>query len=201
MSIGVPGCRLDGTAAAAEEQVAYVVGCAAPPVRELTDPVTRLRQEGWQVHVVLTPTAASWVKAGELEKLSGNPVLVEQGAPGEVKPLPRADAVLAAPLTFNTLNKVASGISDTLAARMLNEMLCFGVPMVFAPCVNSVFRQHPVYKTNVERLASCGVEFLVPSSITTRGSDGHVAFDWEAVVSALHECHNTPAWSRFSNVD
>jgi hypothetical protein len=35
--------------------------------------------------------------------------------------VPEADAVLAAPLTFNTINKWAAGISDTLALGLLSS--------------------------------------------------------------------------------
>jgi phosphopantothenoylcysteine decarboxylase len=43
---------------------------------------------------------------------------------------PDADAILAAPLPFNTINKWAVGISDTLALGLLNELLVDGPPSV-----------------------------------------------------------------------
>ncbi|MQA08420.1 MAG: hypothetical protein GEU98_07665 [Pseudonocardiaceae bacterium] len=60
--------------------------------------------------------------------------------------LPNADAVLAAPLTFNTLNKWAGGHNDTLALGLLNELMGEGVPIVAAPCAKMVLRGHPAYR-------------------------------------------------------
>lgn len=163
--------------------VAYVVASAAPPVRQLAEPLALLRETGWSACVILTPTAATWVDVDALQADSGFPVRVHPRLPDEQDPLPPADAVLAAPMTFNTLNKVAAGISDTLAASLLNELLGVGLPMVFAPCVKHVLRQHPAYQSSVDRLNSCGVQLLDPDSITIRGADGLASFDWHAVAS------------------
>jgi hypothetical protein len=38
-----------------------------------------------------------------------------------VRPLPPADAIAVAPATYNTINKWAAGISDTLALGILCE--------------------------------------------------------------------------------
>ena len=94
-------------------------------------------------------------------------------------------AVLAAPITFNTFNKVAAGISDTLAASLLNELMGTDVPKVFAPCVKSTLRQHPAYRWSHDRLRTCGVQTVDPDIITERGPDNLAAFDWRKVVSKL----------------
>ena len=63
--------------------------------------------------------------------------------PPDHDPLPAADAILAAPLTFNTINKWAGGISDTVALGLLNELLVGGPSIVAAPCVKGTFQAHP----------------------------------------------------------
>lgn len=168
-----------------EQRVVYLVAAAAPPVRQLAEPLGLLRESGWSACVVLTPTAASWVDVAALEADSGFPVRVHPRLPHEQDPLPPADAVLAAPMTFNTINKVAGGISDTLAASLLNELLGVGLPMVFAPCVKQSLRQHPAYKTNVALLDNCGVRFMDPEVTTSRGPDGLAVFNWKTIVSSL----------------
>ncbi|GAA4851255.1 flavoprotein [Saccharopolyspora rosea] len=168
-----------------EQRVVYLVAAAAPPVRQLAEPLGLLRESGWSACVVLTPTAASWVNVAALEADSGFPVRVHPRLPHEQDPLPPADAVLAAPMTFNTINKVAGGISDTLAASLLNELLGVGLPMVFAPCVKQALRSHPAYQSGVERLRGCGIRLLDPDSLTCRGEDGLAAFRWDAVTSAF----------------
>lgn len=78
------------------------------------------------------------------------------------RPLPKADAVVVASATFNTINKWAAGISDTAALGVLNELLGAGVPITVVPCVKAVLRQHPAYAASVERISGAGAVFLAP---------------------------------------
>jgi phosphopantothenoylcysteine synthetase/decarboxylase len=164
----------------------YLIGTAAPPVRQLGDACRQAIERGWLPHVVLTPTAASWVQADQLRSVVGVPVRVHPRLPDEQDPLPEADALLAAPLTFNTINKWAAGISDTLALGLLNELLSGGIPIVAAPCVKAALRSHPAYPASVDLLAGVGVQVLDPDSIAKRGEDGLVAFDWPRVLDSLN---------------
>lgn len=107
--------------------------------------------------------------------------------PHEPDPLPRADAVVAAPLTFNSLNKWAAGISDTLALGLLNEALGLGLPIIAAPVVKEALRRHPAYGAATATLRSCGVHLLDPDATIVRLSDGTVDLDWKAVVGKLNE--------------
>lgn len=166
-----------------EQPVVYLVATGAPPVRQLAEPLALLQDADWQACAVLSPAAASWIDAAELQATAGCPVRLRPRRPDEPDALPLADAVLAAPMTFNSINKVAGGIGDTFATSLLNELLGIGVPMVFAPCVKQPLRAHPAYRPNVERLRTCGVHLLDPDDITGRGPDGLAAFDWSTVVS------------------
>jgi phosphopantothenoylcysteine decarboxylase len=87
-------------------------------------------------------------------------VRVSPRLPHEQDPLPDADAVVAAPLTFNTINKWAAGISDTLALGLLNELMGSGLPIYMAPCVKSVLRNHPAYPVSIALLRKSGVTVL-----------------------------------------
>src|SRR5581483_10240388 len=129
-------------------------GFSAPPVLHLADFLGLLQDEGWDTYLILSPTAASWVDLDALAETSGHPVRVEPRRPPEPDPLPLADAVIAAPMTFNSLNKWAAGISDTLASGLLNEALGLELPVVAALCVKDPLRRHPAYSANVERLKS-----------------------------------------------
>ncbi|WP_425286482.1 flavoprotein [Actinopolyspora xinjiangensis] len=166
-----------------DNPVVYLIGTAAPPVRELAEPVGLLHEAGWEVCVVLSPTAASWVDVDAVAERTGHPVRVRPRLPSERDPLPQADAVLAAPVTFNSLNKVAAGISDTLAVSLVNELLVSGVPTTAAPCVKPVLRQHPAYPANVRLLAEAGIRLLDPDALTSRGTDGLATFDWNTAVT------------------
>lgn len=162
-------------------RVAYVIACSAPPVLDLARLLELLKVRGWASYVILTPTAATWVDIDALVDASGHPVRVEPRTPADPDPLPPADAVIAAPLTFNSLNKWATGISDTLALGLLNEALGFDLPIIAAPCIKEALRQHPAYATSVDRLRSAGVTLLAPDRVVNLSAAGP-QLNWRLVV-------------------
>jgi phosphopantothenoylcysteine decarboxylase len=168
-----------------ERRWVYVVVCAAPPVLRVEEFITALHASGWATVVVATPTAAEWVDLGALAAATGCLTRVNAGRPGQQDSLPHADAVVAAPLTFNSINKWAMGISDSLALGVLNEMLGAAVPIVAAPCVKPLLRKHPAYAESVTRLAAAGVSILDPDAVTRRADDGLATFDWAQIEAAL----------------
>lgn len=159
----------------------YVIGASAPPVRQMADACRLSLDAGWQPYVTLTPTAAEWVDLEELRTATGHAIRVHPRRPGESDLFPPADAVLAAPLTFNTINKWAGGINDTVALGLLNELLSSEATIVAVPCVKPALQAHPAYAANVRLLEAAGVRFL-HDSIVSRGQDGLAAFDWRLVV-------------------
>jgi phosphopantothenoylcysteine decarboxylase len=166
----------------------YLVVSAAPPVLWIEELVVALAAKGWSVCVIATPTAASWIDLDALAATTGCLTQVHPRQPREQESLPRADAVVAAPMTFNSINKWAAGSSDTLALGLLNELLCTDVPIVAAPCVKAVLREHPAYADSVARLMSAGVSMLDPDAVKARGEPGLATFDWLQILSALDEC-------------
>ncbi len=72
---------------------------------------------------------------------------------------PLGNAVLVAPATFNTINKWALGINDSLALGLLNEALGRAVPIEARPCLNDALAIHPAYRQALKLLADAGVVF------------------------------------------
>ena len=163
-------------------RVAYVIACSAPPVLDLASLLALLSERGWASYVILTPTAATWVDVDALADASGHPVRVEARTPADPDPLPLADAVIAAPLTFNSLNKWATGISDTLALGLLNEALGLGQPIIAAPCIKEALRRHPAYPCSVDRLRSAGVAVVDPEQVVISTAAGPPKLDWSLVL-------------------
>ena len=171
----------------ARQRWAYLVVSAAPPVLRIGELVHALDGAGWSVCVIATPTAASWIDLDELAAQTGCVTRVHARPPRMEKSLPRADVVVAAPVTFNSINKWAAGFSDTLALGVLNEMLGAGIPIIAAPTVKPVLRRHPAYADSVGRLADAGVTMLDPDSVTRRAEDGLATLDWAQITAAVHE--------------
>jgi phosphopantothenoylcysteine decarboxylase len=169
----------------------YLVVSAAPPVLQIEELVMALGADGWSVCVIATPTAASWIDLDALAAATGCLTQVHARSPREQESLPRADAVVAAPITFNSINKWAAGTSDTLALGVLNEMLGTDVPIVAAPCVKAVLRTHPAYDENIARLTRAGVSIMDPDAVTLRAEDGLATFDWPQILSVLDDVRSS----------
>jgi phosphopantothenoylcysteine synthetase/decarboxylase len=90
------------------------------------------------------------VEIDMLAEVSGHPLRVEPRKPQDPDPLLPADAVIAAPLTFNSLNKWAASISDTLTLDLLNEAPGLDLPVGAAPRVKEALARHPVYGKNAK---------------------------------------------------
>jgi phosphopantothenoylcysteine synthetase/decarboxylase len=135
--------------------------CAAPPAQQTKDIVPQIQAAGWDVCVIATPQASRWMNLEELEVLTGHVVRTDYKLPWEADPLPKANAMLVMPGTFNTINKWAQGIGDTLVVSLLCEALGRGTPPVVAvPCLKMDLVRHPAFKKSIALLRECGVQVL-----------------------------------------
>src|SRR6185437_7944809 len=91
----------------------------------------------------------------------------EYKQPDEPDVLPAASAFLIAPATFNTINKLALGISDTLALGLLNEGLGQGSPIAAVPWPNAALRRHPAFQRSIDSLAGWGVRIIFDAQQST----------------------------------
>jgi phosphopantothenoylcysteine decarboxylase len=156
--------------------VLYLVVCAAPPALEIGELVERTQRLGWTVCVIATPRAASWIDVTALARRTGYPVRSDHKRPDEPDVLPRPDAVAAVPATFNTVNKWAAGISDTLALGVLNEAIGLGLPVTVVPYTSPSLAAHPAFARSIDFLRGCGV--TVESTVS--GS-----LDWVAIAETI----------------
>ena len=74
--------------------------------------------------------------------------------------LERADLLVVAPLTANTLARLAHGLSDDL---LTEAALAHDGPVLVAPAMNVRMWQHPATQANVELLRERGVVFVGPA--------------------------------------
>ncbi|GGX87971.1 flavoprotein [Streptomyces minutiscleroticus] len=137
----------------------YLVVCAAGVAEDVGAAAGLAQERGWRVGVFATPLATRFFDVAAMEERTGRPVRSAWRAPGDPRPFPDPDAVLVAPATFNTVNKWAAGIADTLALGTLCEAHGRGVPIAVLPCVNPELAAHPAYRESLERLRGMGVRF------------------------------------------
>ena len=170
--------------------VLYIVVCAAPPARREEVLVRGPQGEGWDACVIATPSALRFIDGARLEELTGHAVRSEYKDPDQPDVLPPPDVMIVAPATFNTINKWAAGISDTLALGLLTEAIGKGVPLVALPFLNVAQARHPAFQRSVEVLTQAGVRVLLgpdvyPLHEPGTGSQYLDIYPWHLALKAL----------------
>lgn len=119
--------------------------------------VRLLVKEGAKVKVVMTEAAKNFVSPLVLSTLSGEKVLVglfEEDTWANHVMLGRwADVMLVAPLSCNTLAKMAGGQCDSLLMAVYLSATC---PVVVSPAMDEDMWLHPATKRNLALLAQYG---------------------------------------------
>jgi phosphopantothenoylcysteine decarboxylase / phosphopantothenate---cysteine ligase len=113
-----------------------------------------LVEEGHELVPVLTPGAERFVASETFEALG------RRGPAQTAYPhLERADLIVIAPLTANTLAKLAHGIADNV---LTEAVLAHEGPILAAPAMNHRMWAHPATQANAKLVRSRGVELIGP---------------------------------------
>ncbi|MEK2479423.1 flavoprotein [Streptomyces noursei] len=168
-----------------EKPFLYVVVCAAGIAGDVGELITAAQEANWDVGVIATPQGLRFIDAPAIEAQTRYPIRSAWRTPGEPRPLPPADAIAVAPATFNTINKWAAGISDTLAVGILCEAYGLGIPTAVLPYLNSAQAAHPAYHQSLERLREMGVLIGSYAPHPPKAGDGADRFRWEEALELL----------------
>jgi len=129
------------------------------------DIASRLVKNGRAVYVVMTRHATEFITPLTLQTLSRNPVTVsifdEKNSwhPGHIDLADRADLLLIAPASANTIAKLAHGIADD---ALTSIVLASRAPLLIAPAMNGKMWEHPATRENCRVLAARGARFIGP---------------------------------------
>ena len=134
-----------------------------------------LTKAGAEVKVILTPSARDFVTPLTLSTLSGHPILDElfnEGSWNNHVMLGRwADVMIIAPLSCNTLAKIANGLCDNLLMATYLSSTC---PVIVAPAMDEDMWMHPATKNNIEKIISYGnIVLPVGNGALASGLSGH----------------------------
>jgi phosphopantothenoylcysteine decarboxylase/phosphopantothenate--cysteine ligase len=128
-------------------------GIAAYKVCEV---VSSLAKRGIEVRVILTRSAAEFVAPLTFATLSRQPAYSDadfwqptNGRPLHIELAEWADIFLLAPVTANTLAKLAYGMADNL---LTNTVLASNCPILFAPAMNTTMWLQPTVQENWRKL-------------------------------------------------
>jgi phosphopantothenoylcysteine synthetase/decarboxylase len=111
--------------------------------------------------VLLTTNAQRVVSPRELALVPGVQV-IESYFDDAILPRPPEGVVLFAPCSFNSLNKLAGGIADSLPLSLVSEAIGRGTPVVVAVSVNDPLWAHPITTRSVATLRGWGVTVIDP---------------------------------------
>lgn len=174
-------------------------GIAAYKAADLT---SKLVSAGADVRVVMTRSATHFVGPLTFEALSGQPVMLDVLATGtagdgvsavqHVDWAKWADVAVIAPLTANTLGKLAMGLSDD-ALTTVWMALRPGVPSFLCPAMNTQMWDHPIVQRNLRWLEETG-RYTVLAPVSKRLACGDVGVgglvDVPEIVSAILATEN-----------
>ncbi|MFM9910734.1 MAG: bifunctional phosphopantothenoylcysteine decarboxylase/phosphopantothenate--cysteine ligase CoaBC, partial [Chitinophagaceae bacterium] len=118
-------------------------------------------KQGAEVKIVLTPAAKDFVSSLTLSTLSKNPVVSElfnETSWSNHVMLGRwADMFLIAPLSCNTLAKMANGHCDNMLLATYLSATC---PVCVAPAMDEDMWHHPVTQQNLQKLEAFGNKII-----------------------------------------
>ena|SRR5579864_3566462 len=108
-----------------------------------------------------TPNASRVIAPREMADIAGVQV-VESYFDLAIRPRPPRGVVLFAPCSFNSLNKLAHGIADSLALSVVAEAIGRSTPVIVGPSLNAPLLAHPVAQASLKKLAAWGVTIVPP---------------------------------------
>jgi phosphopantothenoylcysteine synthetase/decarboxylase len=139
----------------------YLLVTGAGTARRIPALIAELTPRVPELLTVLTPHALRVVSPRDLALVPGHRV-VESYFDEAILPRPPYGVVLVAPCSFNSLNKLAQGIADTLALSIAAEAIGRGTPVIVALSVNDPLWRHPRTSASIATLRSWGMTVIEP---------------------------------------
>ena len=128
---------------------------------------SKLAQAGADVRVIMTESATKFIAPLTFQTLSRHDVIVDTfdekdaSVVSHIDLADRADLVIVAPATANTIAKMALGLGDDMLSTTL---LATTAPILVAPAMNVHMYAHPAVQANMNTLAERGVLFVEPGT-------------------------------------
>ena len=123
--------------------------------------VRLLIKAGAEVKVIMTPSASDFVSKLTLSTLSKNSVISdlfdENSWSNHVEIGRWADVLVIAPLSCNTLSKMAHGACDNLLLTVYLSAKC---PVIIAPAMDEDMWHHAATRTNIVKVLEHGCYFI-----------------------------------------
>lgn len=132
----------------------------------VVDLIRDLIRRGADVHCVMSASARQILHPYALEYASANPVITE--ITGRVEHVEfcgvdgKADLLLIAPATANTVGKMAQGIDDTPVTTFATTAIGSGKAVMVVPAMHEAMYRHPAVLNNLSALKEIGIKIMDP---------------------------------------
>ena len=129
--------------------------------------VRALKKQGADVQVIMTEAAKSFITELTMQALSGHPVLSETLKPQSnsgiehIEMAAKADAIIIAPATANTLARIRAGMANDLLTAIVLAATC---PIYVAPAMNENMWKNPITQDNLKALQNYGFKVISPET-------------------------------------
>jgi phosphopantothenoylcysteine synthetase/decarboxylase len=144
-------------------EVAYLLVSGTTTAARTPELLRGLKALGYPTVIAIpTPNAARVVAPRELADIEGVS-LVQSYFDAAIRPRPPLGVVLFAPLSFNSLNKLAHGVADNLALSVAAEAIGRKTPVIVGPSLNAPLLAHPEAQASLARLPLWGVVIVPPA--------------------------------------
>lgn len=129
-----------------------------------------------------SPDALAFIDRQDIEERIGSPVRSAYRLPCDPRP-PRADAVIVAPATYNSVCKIYLGVADTYALSLAAEAIGLGIPVLIAPYVNSALARRRPYVEAISGLRAEGAHVVLTDLPPAIWNGPLEEYPWELVAS------------------
>lgn len=130
------------------------------------DIIRDLKEEGYNVNVIMTEDAKEFIAPLSLASLSRNKVYSEMFSDPSslwdiehISLADKANLILIAPATANIISKIACGLCDDL---LTCTVLAAKAPVLIAPAMNTNMYEHKITQENIAKLKKIGYRFIGP---------------------------------------
>tara|TARA_B100001013_G_scaffold184247_1_gene111047 strand:+ start:330 stop:953 length:624 start_codon:yes stop_codon:yes gene_type:complete len=140
------------------------------------DLVSKLKQAGAEVHVVMTRGAQELIGPMTFHSISMNPVYTDlfpkggASRPYHIDLVDRSDLMVVAPATANIIGKIASGLGDEILTTTV--LAAYDMPVIIAPAMNVRMYSNPIVQRNLKTLEDTGYTIVDPE-------EGYLACGYE----------------------
>lgn len=146
-----------------------IASSASISIYRIPDLIRDLKREGASVVSAMSNAAVSMIGKTIMEWATGNPAVTE--ITGKIEHISMFDdntILLVAPASYNTIGKMANGISDSIPSLFFSYALGHGNKIVVVPAMHRDMFENPINKENIEKLKKHGVLIVDPEFDETK---------------------------------